>query len=209
MFIGKWNKSVILTYVGMVFSLLGMALAMDGRFNLSVQCLIMAGLCDLFDGPVARSFKRTSEEKAFGVEIDSLVDAVNFIAFPAVILMTYTAEEDFAVKPVAVAVLAVFTVCGIARLAYFNMMTKEKKDSGPISHYRGLPVTYTAMILALTYCLKFILDAGMARLVFLGAYPVIAFFQILDIPIAKPKGGAYLFFLFAAIAVLVGLGLSA
>ena len=39
----------------------------------------------MFDGVVARKCKRTEDEKRFGVELDSLVDVVNFVVLPIVI----------------------------------------------------------------------------------------------------------------------------
>ena len=71
--IGKWNKSVILTYIGLAFAVAGIFLASrEGCLNYAWCCLMAAGVCDLFDGAVARKVKRTDEEKKFGVELDSM-----------------------------------------------------------------------------------------------------------------------------------------
>ena len=83
MVIGKWNKSVILTYAGLLVAVLGIFLAFtQEKINYAFCCLMVAGVCDLFDGMVARRCKRTEEEKMFGIELDSLVDVVSFIALP-------------------------------------------------------------------------------------------------------------------------------
>ena len=69
--IGKWNKSVILTYIGLTISVLGIMLVLfDVDLKYVMICLIVAGICDLFDGTVARRCKRTKEEKEFGIELD-------------------------------------------------------------------------------------------------------------------------------------------
>ena len=53
-------------------------------FTFSVLCLVLSGICDAFDGIVARSKKdRTEEEKAFGIQLDSLCDVIAFGFFPA------------------------------------------------------------------------------------------------------------------------------
>ena len=71
--IGKWNKSVILTYIGLSLSILGIALiALKVELKYAMICFIFAGVCDMFDGTIARRCKRTKEEKAFGIELDSL-----------------------------------------------------------------------------------------------------------------------------------------
>ena len=45
--------------------------------------LLISGICDMFDGKVARKCKRNKKEKMFGIEIDSLADTVNFLLLPA------------------------------------------------------------------------------------------------------------------------------
>ena len=87
--IGKWNKSVILTYFGLTVAILGILLVLFGiNIKYAFICLIVSGICDLFDGTIARRCKRTKEEKAFGIELDSLVDVSSFIALPLVILVS-------------------------------------------------------------------------------------------------------------------------
>ena len=82
MIIGKWNKSVILTYFGMISALAGIFLAFtQENINYPMACLMAAGVCDLFDGTVARMCKRTEEEKAFGIELDSLINKSDCDAF--------------------------------------------------------------------------------------------------------------------------------
>ena len=58
LFIGCFNKSVILTYIGVIFALAGIFILIDlqeaEQMNLVMFCLIISGLCDLFDGFIAR-----------------------------------------------------------------------------------------------------------------------------------------------------------
>ena len=57
--IGKWNKSVILSYIGLSFSVLGMFLIFNGYASKYIFCcFIAAGVCDMFDGAIARRCKR-------------------------------------------------------------------------------------------------------------------------------------------------------
>ena len=53
--IGKWNKSVILTYIGLGCSLLGFYFS-TVNINYTIICLVLAGICDLFDGFIAGGF---------------------------------------------------------------------------------------------------------------------------------------------------------
>jgi len=59
---------------------MAMVAAADGRFELSVYLLVVAILCDVLDGTIARLLGATSE---FGQEMDSFSDAVSFGVAPA------------------------------------------------------------------------------------------------------------------------------
>ena len=62
--IGYYSYTVILTYLSLVFAMAGIHLSFNGMYQWAFICLIMCGICDTFDGMVARSKKnRTDEEK--------------------------------------------------------------------------------------------------------------------------------------------------
>lgn len=62
--IGFYDYTVVVTYISLVSSILGMFCAIDGRLTLAVSCLAFSGLCDMFDGKIARTKKnRTDDEK--------------------------------------------------------------------------------------------------------------------------------------------------
>ena len=63
MIIGKYNKSVILTYVGVTLSIIGIMFTMNQKIDYAMICLIFAGICDLFDGKIAKMCKRTRRGK--------------------------------------------------------------------------------------------------------------------------------------------------
>ena len=67
--IGYYDYTVILTYLSLLSSTTGIvvALAGPGHPYIGSFFLLLSGLCDAFDGKVARTKKtRTPEEKAFG-----------------------------------------------------------------------------------------------------------------------------------------------
>lgn len=57
--IGFYDYTVVVTYISLVSSILGMFCAIDGRLTLAVSCLAFSGLCDMFDGKIARTKKKT------------------------------------------------------------------------------------------------------------------------------------------------------
>ena len=83
-FIGFYNYTVILTYLRLCSAVFGMVQASKENFTIAIFCLMLCGICDAFDGTVARSKKdRTEDEKSFGIQLDSLCDSISFGVFPA------------------------------------------------------------------------------------------------------------------------------
>ena len=71
--LGIYNYTVILTYIGFLSGFAGILCALEGNAAWALNCLILAGICDVFDGKVASTKKdRTRSEKRFGIQIDSL-----------------------------------------------------------------------------------------------------------------------------------------
>lgn len=189
MFIGKWNRSVILTYVGLIISCFGFWFCSKHQTTQACACLVAAGLCDLFDGLIARSIKRDKSEKLFGIQLDSLVDAVSFIALPIAIVFS----DDLA-QWYTVFIAAFFAICGVARLAYFNI--EIAKPDKRVTHYRGLPVTFTALILPLIPALLCWKNSfGETLFIMQFVMIIIGILNIANVKIPKPKGLAYPIFL--------------
>ena len=112
-FLGVYHPSVLLTYLGLSISLYGVFFSKSLAFSLIL--LILAGLCDTFDGMVANAFQRNDLEKAFGVQIDSLSDLISFGVFPVHIYLQYFAK--FGVFSFLLSVLYLLSV--VTRLAFF------------------------------------------------------------------------------------------
>lgn len=197
MFIAKWNKSVILSYVGLVFAIIGMYICVTtGNILHALSCLIVSGVCDLFDGKVARMCKRTKDEVKFGIQLDSLVDTASFVVFPIIILLTIGLTDWYQLP-----VLALFAICGIARLGHFNCLVEDSDK--PVDYYTGLPVTAIAMVLPLLYLLSYIIPSNIYPIVLTILIGVNALLNILTIKVKKPRGIAYPIFAIAAIIMLV------
>ena len=114
--IGFYNYTVVLTYIGMWIGFLGVMLAIKDRYVGSLICLMLAGVCDMFDGTIASTKKdRTRDERTFGIQIDSLSDIICFGVLPAVWVFCVTPKIS-----VAFIAIFVFILCGLIRLAYFN-----------------------------------------------------------------------------------------
>ncbi len=201
--IGFYNYTVILTYMSLVSSVIGIFLAFGlcggvSHPEYAIVCLMVSGLCDMFDGKVARTKKNRSEqEKKFGIQIDSLCDAVCFGVLPAVI--GYSVGMD---SWCDVPVLVLFPLCAVIRLAYFNVAEedRQKKTAENRKVYEGLPVTSVALILPLIYSFHKDIGHEYFPLVYGGALFLIAIAFITRFKVKKP--GIKTMFSFIGIGVL-------
>ena len=142
--LGYYNYTVVLTYIGMLTAFTGIVIACDGNINGALVCLMLSGVCDLFDGPIARTRERAAEEKRFGIQIDSLSDLIGFGVLPGIILYQM-AEKSL----IGIMVSAVYVLCALIRLAYFNVMEEKRQDATEEARtsYQGLPVTVSAILI--------------------------------------------------------------
>lgn len=130
----------------------GMMFAVNGHLHLGVMCLAISGLCDMFDGKIARTKKnRTEDEKRFGIQIDSLSDIVCFGVAPAVLCYCFGMRGI-----VGVAILMFYVLAGLIRLAWFNVMEEHRQEetSEKRECYQGLPITSMAIALPIVVVLK-------------------------------------------------------
>ena len=183
-FIGVYDYTVILTYISLISSVYGITQAIHGDYKTAIFCLAFSGVCDAFDGRIARSKKnRTEDEKSFGIQLDSLCDVICFGVFPALICYLLGMRGIL-----GLAIVFFYCLCAVIRLAFFNVIeTKRQQQEGGCNKiYRGLPVTSISFLLPLAFWLQFILT-DFAFLVLIHIIMLmVGFFFILDVPIKKP-----------------------
>lgn len=147
--IGFYNYTVILTYMGLASGVLGIISAYNGKVMYAIFCLLLAGFFDMFDGLVASTKKdRTKQEKAFGIQLDSLSDLICFGVLPAVIGIAVGLNAWY-----FYIILIFYVLAALIRLAYFNVSEEErqKETTEKRKEYLGLPVTSSALIIPLIY----------------------------------------------------------
>ena len=146
--LGYYNYTVILTYVGLILGFSGITSSIKQMFRAAMLFLMSAGFCDMFDGTVAATKSRTSQEKRFGIQIDSLCDLVCFGLLPAIFIFNIDTKSFFTSF-----IAGFYLLCALIRLAYFNVSEEDRQEvsSEQRSYYSGLPVTSIALILPTTY----------------------------------------------------------
>ena len=189
-FIGFYNYTVVLTYMSLISGVLGIKLAYEGRLGLAIACLVFSGVCDMFDGVVARSKKnRTADEKNFGIQLDSLCDVICFGLFPAVCLYFCGVNTV-----VGVALLVFYVLCALIRLAFFNVLEikRQTNEEGCAKEYRGLPVTSAAIILPFFYLVGLLLPPSVMKVIYYVIPAAMGLLFILDFRIPKIDVGKLL-----------------
>ena len=172
--LGYYNYTTLLTYLSLMSAGLGIVTSLGGAGHPYVgMCfLLFCGLCDAFDGKVARTkADRTPEECCFGVQIDSLSDIVAFGVLPVCIGAALMKKDLFVAirhEPalgkvtlvLLVAIMALYLLAGMIRLAYFNVLEQKRPETetGAAKYYYGLPITSASLIFPTILLLDFVLD---------------------------------------------------
>ena len=132
----------ICSLAGLLSALLGIYFAILGNFPAAIIGLIWAILFDWCDGIIARKMKgRTGVDRAFGGQLDSLIDIVSFGILPAVLLMSY-GEFSPSFLPGAFMIVAASAI----RLSYFNVFGLNGDST-----YMGLAVDNNGIIISFVF----------------------------------------------------------
>lgn len=198
-FIGCFNKSVILTYIGISSAIMGIINILScnefesvDRVSISMLLMIISGVCDLFDGVVARKCDRNEIQKQFGVQIDSLSDTICFGVFPIIIFIKLVGNSAISLLASLFYIIAVIT-----RLAWFNIHHENKS-------FIGVPVTYIALVYPVLYKILAMLSLnGIYVCVSYIIILIMGLLYILNIKVSKPNKTAYVLLSLVAIVFIV------
>jgi CDP-diacylglycerol---serine O-phosphatidyltransferase len=103
--------------------------------------LPLALLFDVLDGYVARLDKK--RQSVLGADLDSLADVISFGVAPAVLGFTLGLRGGWDML-----CLTYFVVCGVSRLARFNVTAKAlaDADTGKVKYFEGTPIPTSIVI---------------------------------------------------------------
>jgi len=121
-------------------------LATDSRRFLwtAFVLLPLALVCDVLDGYVARL--DTRRQSVLGADLDSLADVISFGVAPAVLGFTLGLRGGWDML-----ILTYFVVCGVSRLARFNVTAVALADAstGKVKYFEGTPIPTSIALVAL------------------------------------------------------------
>ena len=128
------------TLGNLFFGIFAIVSASHQQFGNAVLYIVLGGVCDAFDGAVARATRTGSR---FGEELDSLVDAISFGLAPALIVYFLVLPQN----RWGLLAVFVFSACAVLRLARFNVTQAGESKS----YFIGLPSPAAGGTLATYY----------------------------------------------------------
>lgn len=200
--LGFYDYTVVLTYISLITAVSGIAAAKLDHPLAAIFCLLFCGLCDMFDGKIARSKKnRTEDEKRFGIQIDSLCDLVCFGVLPAMICFEMMGERDYGSKlnnalvwTAIGGICGFYVLAGLIRLAYFNVTeeSRQQKTDAVRSKYQGLPITSAALIMPIVYIPRLFIEKNSSLdlifcICYLAVLLIVGILFITPFHVKKPK----------------------
>jgi len=215
--IGVYDYTVILTYLSAISAGLGIlfSLSGDGHPYVGVFFLLFSGLCDAFDGRVARKKKdRTEYSKKFGVQIDSLSDILAFGVLPICIgtamirvcplfneLMNGVAKtgKERLNMFCLYGIMLFYLIMGVTRLAHYNVTEDERQqtEEGNRKSFTGVPITAASVVFPTVLLFQYVLEQDIT-LVYFMVMMLLAVAFVVKIRIPKPG--------FRGIMIMVGIG---
>jgi len=112
------------------------------RFLWAAFILLPAALVfDVLDGYVARLNKK--RQSVLGADLDSLADVISFGVAPAVLGFTLGMRGGWDML-----ILTYFVVCGVSRLARFNVTSSALADekTGKVKYFEGTPIPTSVVL---------------------------------------------------------------
>src|SRR6187200_1250543 len=129
-----------------IFLCLDFLAANERRFLwIAFLLLPLALVCDVLDGYVAR--RNRSRQSVLGADLDSLADVISFGMAPAALGFTLGLRGGWDML-----ILTYFVVCGVSRLARFNVTSSALADAatGKVKYFEGTPIP-TSIVIVLMF----------------------------------------------------------
>lgn len=154
-----------LTLINVFLGLLSIIFTINDQIFVASALLIAAVIFDVFDGKLARHTKTNND---FGKQLDSLADTVSFGVAPTVIGFSLIQTK------LALIAFSIFLLCGILRLAKFNIMQAQ-------GYYIGMPITINGIIIPL------VVFFSLPAMYFPYLYLLLAILMVCPIQVKKKK----------------------
>ena len=163
-----FNIPNVITTLGLVFGIFAAFYLTQRDLRMAIILLFFAGLMDLFDGYVATKLNQVSN---FGKHLDTLVDFFTCVIMP--IWMVFDLLDN---SPFVIAALVFYCICGLWRLANYNLVGGGK-------HFTGLPVP--SAMAAVTIAIWVVVRYGVSVWLATGMFVLMGMLMLSTLPLAK------------------------
>lgn len=175
----------IVTLLALCLGLTAVRQGLEGRFELAVMCIVIAGFLDAFDGRLARLLKA---ESPLGAQLDSLTDFVNFGIAPVLLVYLWALQST---GRLGWAVILIYSVCCALRLARFNVdMEEADRPAWKSKFFIGVPSPSAGGLVMLPIYLQVaeIIDLANFPLIILGNTLIVGLLMVSTLPTFSGKG---------------------
>jgi len=180
----------ICSLVGLLCAVLAIYYAILGNFYVAMIAVLWAVLFDWSDGIIARKITgRTDHHRAFGSQLDSLIDIVSFGVFPAIFLLSYGKFSPWFL-PGAFLIVAASAL----RLSYFNVFGLNDDKT-----YMGLALDNNVIILAFVFLFQGFFDHTVFSIILYALLMVLLVFNLA--PVRTPKFAGKWFYVLTVYAL--------
>ena len=139
----------LVTLSGLCFGITSMRFALEGQYQASLICILIAAVCDLLDGMMASLLQAHSE---LGAQLDSLADFVNFGIAPSLLLYMSLMSDMSLINWLS---LLLFIIFCCLRLALFNINNSDLM-SKQNNFFKGVPTPAGAILILIPVTHSFI-----------------------------------------------------
>lgn len=144
-----FHPSNLLSYLSLLAGLLAIVYARESNnFAVAGGLVAFSVLADLLDGRFARLFRRSEKQKAFGVQLDSLTDAIVFGVVPPVCLYPAASSATGFVYLLWIGSAFFYLLCAVTRLGVYNI------HQDGVTGFVGLPTTISGLLWSSFFLLR-------------------------------------------------------
>ena len=142
---GVYILPSLFTSAGLFSGFYSIIATLGHQYRLAAVMILIAQLCDILDGRVARLARAMS---SFGIQYDSLSDLVAFGVAPGILVYQWALRPWGRWGWLAA---SLYVTCGALRLARFNVQIASAEKR----HFIGLPIPAAADVIAATVLLYY------------------------------------------------------
>ena len=179
---------------GLACTVLAIYFSIKGIYYAAMIAMIWAVALDWADGLIARRMTgRTGSDRAFGGQLDVLIDIVSYGVTPAILLMCYGKFEPIFI----VGAFIMLAACAI-RLSYFSIFGLSDE-----SQYTGLAMDNNSLIIVFVFISESFVSNGTFTVILYATCLTLVILNVSQIKTPKFSGNPINVFILASYTLII------